>query len=327
MVPPSCPGLKSQKNRMRCVDLKIMCSKNQDTSSISWGGFFKDPPKYSRHFHVFIWESSRSLLQCSLLWSIFDQKLALKLPGFYREIVLTWVQWIGLEQVKVVLKWRELAVPNPLAAQWRGCPSPSPLHQKALINLQRLILWAFSPPKKTEAFPDSHVVFSMRHAVAAWLFSRPIVGDGPVGDGSPCAWGWTRIDDACFKMTPGMACWWWNGEPLDFFEAKWSSDSRWWQFVGSALKIFSWKIRIDEWWCMTMYEGWSPKKCHPQFWVAPFFQTILSQASLTRGSQSFDSSKAVCASMHQNATVASIVNEDFCSKKKHGTGALLIYDP
>ena len=25
------------------------------------------------------------------------------------------------------------------------------------------------------------------------------------GDGSPCAWGWTQIDDACFKVTPGVA--------------------------------------------------------------------------------------------------------------------------
>ena len=164
----------------------------------------------------------------------------------------------------------------------------------------------------------------MRHAVAAWLFSRPIVGDGPVGDGSPCAWGWTRIDDACFKMTPGMACWWWNGEPLGlFWSYKWSSDSRWWQFVSSALIFFSWKIRIDGWWCMTL---WASIKGGPPKNVTPNFEWLLSsQAWLTRGSQSFDSSKAVCASMHQNATVASIVNEDFCSKKNMVRGALLIW--
>ena len=168
----------------------------------------------------------------------------------------------------------------------------------------------------------------MRHAVAAWLFSRPIVGDGPVGDGSPCAWGWTRIDDACFKMTPGMAESWWScwpceGEmvnPLDFFEA--ISKARIVDDHNSLVlpwRFFSWKIRIDGWWCMTMYEGWSPKNVTPNFeWL------LSSQAWLTRGSQSFDSSKAVCASMHQNATVASIVNEDFRSEKKtrHGTGVV-----
>jgi len=41
----------------------------------------------------------------------------------------------------------------------------------------------------------------MHRAVAAWLL-RPIAGDGP-GDGR-CEWGWTQIDDACFKVTQGI---------------------------------------------------------------------------------------------------------------------------
>ena len=42
----------------------------------------------------------------------------------------------------------------------------------------------------------------MHRAVAAWLL-RPIAGDGPIGDGR-CEWGWTHIDDACFKVTQGI---------------------------------------------------------------------------------------------------------------------------
>ena len=44
----------------------------------------------------------------------------------------------------------------------------------------------------------------MHRAVAAWLL-RPIAGDGP-GDGR-CEWGWTQIDDACFKVTQGIWKW------------------------------------------------------------------------------------------------------------------------
>ena len=44
--PPSClPGRKSQKNRMRCVDLMIICvPKIKIHRAFFWGGFFKDPP-------------------------------------------------------------------------------------------------------------------------------------------------------------------------------------------------------------------------------------------------------------------------------------------
>ena len=69
-------------------------------------------------------------------------------------------------------------------------------------------------------------------------------------------------------------------------------------------------------------KGGPPKNVTTNFEWLLSCRKYISQAWLTRGSQSFDSSKAVCASMHQNATVASIVNEDFCSETKHGTGVV-----
>ena len=73
---------------------------------------------------------------------------------------------------------------------------------------------------------------------------------------------WLKVDEVV-DLARG------NGEPLGlFWSYRWSSDSDESRFVSSALKIYSWKIRIGGWWCMTLWpcmKGGPPKMSPPNF--------------------------------------------------------------
>lgn len=144
MVPPSClPGRKSQKNRMRCVDLKIMCSKKSTYIEHFWGGFFKDPRN--------IWDISMFSFESPVgrFFSVqFSEAFLIKSLHWNYQDFIEKSSWHGSKESCWNRWWRELAVSNSFSSTVKTMPFSFSTSPKS-FNLQRLILWAFSPKKKT----------------------------------------------------------------------------------------------------------------------------------------------------------------------------------